>query len=118
MLSKRAKAVLASGLGLVAMTATYLTAPWKAWKTAHNSPIATPYAQAICGLTKCTSWAQALNSTGSDIFALITCGFGEVVIVESRKLDHGAAAIFIIVKVFWRRLAKACVAACFGSLLQ
>ncbi|SBW14298.1 putative membrane protein [Brucella sp. 10RB9215] len=29
MASKRAKAALASGLGLVALTATYLTAPWE-----------------------------------------------------------------------------------------
>ncbi|MGJ2639760.1 glycoside hydrolase family protein, partial [Salmonella enterica subsp. enterica serovar Paratyphi A] len=28
-MSKRAKAALASGLGLVAMTATYLTQPWE-----------------------------------------------------------------------------------------
>jgi len=28
-MSKRAKAALASGLGLVVMTATYLTAPWE-----------------------------------------------------------------------------------------
>lgn len=32
MASKRAKAALASGLGLVALTATYLTAPWEGTK--------------------------------------------------------------------------------------
>lgn len=32
MVSKRAKAALASGLGLVALTATYLTAPWEGTK--------------------------------------------------------------------------------------
>jgi lysozyme len=31
-MSKRAKAALASGLGLVALTATYLTAPWEGTK--------------------------------------------------------------------------------------
>lgn len=33
MASKRAKAALASGVGLVAMTATYLTVPWEGVKT-------------------------------------------------------------------------------------
>jgi len=46
-MSKRAKAALASGLGLIALTATYLTAPWKGmenhayydkhWRSACNA---------------------------------------------------------------------------------
>lgn len=38
MASKRAKAALASGFGLVAPTATYLTAPWEETKTAACAP--------------------------------------------------------------------------------